>query len=217
MAARARRLPRRGARRPAFVDLFRNADTRSRSWAFSRSAAVPARRAPSTGIDSLRAIPWVFAWTQVRLMLPAWLGTDAALHDAIARNLPLADMRRWPFYRMQMDMLEMVLAKVDCTLARYYASRLTTAEQQGAVADLCRRVSDLTADLLHSTGAPHLLSQDPELAESLLVRNTYLDPLHLLQAELLARWRLGHGEREDVEQALQVTMAGIASGLRNTG
>ncbi len=71
--------------------------------------------------------------------------------------------------------------------------------------------------MLQATGEPHLLANDPELAESLYVRNTYLDPLHLLQAELLARRRQGSADRAAVEQALQVTMAGIASGLRNTG
>jgi phosphoenolpyruvate carboxylase len=201
---------------PAFVDLFREL-TPAQELGILALGSRPARRGTSTGIDSLRAIPWVFAWTQVRLMLPAWLGTDAALHQAIDRCLPIDDMRQWPFYRMQMDMLEMVLAKVDCTLARYYARRLTNADQQRAVENLCRRVATLTRDLLQSTGAPHLLSGDPELAESLLVRNTYLDPLHLLQAELLARWRHETTHREAVEQALQVTMAGIASGLRNTG
>jgi phosphoenolpyruvate carboxylase len=201
---------------PAFVDLFRTL-TPEQELGILALGSRPARRAPSAGIDALRAIPWVFAWTQVRLMLPAWLGTDAALREALDAGLPVEAMRAWPFYHMQMDMLEMVLAKVDPLLAGYYARRLTTKDQQQAVNDLCARVETLTADLLRSTGSTHLLSRDPELAESLLVRNTYLDPLHLLQAELLARRRQGAPDREAVEQALQVTMAGIASGLRNTG
>jgi phosphoenolpyruvate carboxylase len=82
---------------------------------------------------------------------------------------------------------------------------------------LCERVEQLTRALLEITGASVLLSNDPELAESMFVRNTYLDPLHLLQAELLTRWRHGASGQDAVEQALQVTMAGIASGLRNTG
>jgi phosphoenolpyruvate carboxylase len=202
----------------AFVELFRSL-TPEQELGILALGSRPARRGPSTGIDSLRAIPWVFAWTQVRLMLPAWLGTDAALRDAVGGELalPLSEMQQWPFYRMQMDMLEMVLAKVDCTLARYYAQRLVGADQQRMVEALCQRVTQLTDDLLQTTGAPHLLSHDPELAESMLVRNTYLDPLHLLQAELLARWRDEATDRTAVEQALQVTMAGIASGLRNTG
>ncbi len=203
---------------PSFVELFRTL-TPEQELGILALGSRPARRKPSAGIESLRAIPWVFAWTQVRLMLPAWLGTDTALHEALAAGEAdvLEDMMAWPFYRMQSDMLEMVLAKADSTLARYYAERLTDTDQQRTVEELCNRLAGLTADLLRTTGEPHLLADDPELAESLYVRNTYLDPLHLLQAELLARWRHQTSDRDAVEQALQVTMAGIASGLRNTG
>jgi phosphoenolpyruvate carboxylase len=203
---------------PTFVDLFR-ALTPEQELGILALGSRPARRQAVPGIGSLRAIPWVFAWTQVRLMLPAWLGTDAALHAACAsdRSSVLRDMFRWPFFRMQMDMLEMVLAKADPVLVRYYAARMTRSDQQATVAALCDRLEGLGADLLRISGAERLLAGDPELAESLRVRNTYLDPLHLLQAELLRRWRSGDDERAAVEQGLQVTMAGIASGLRNTG
>ncbi|MFW6093795.1 MAG: phosphoenolpyruvate carboxylase [Pseudomonadota bacterium] len=207
---------------PAFVDLFR-ALTPEQELGILALGSRPARRRPTAGIDSLRAIPWVFAWTQVRLMLPAWLGTDTALHDTLhiaddARGAPLLrDMLAWPFFRMQVDMLEMVLAKADQSLVRYYAERLATAEQQVKVTRLCERLEQLSADVLEVTGEPELLTHDPELAESLVVRNTYLDPLHLLQAELMGRWRESETPPRAVEQALQVTMAGIASGLRNTG
>ncbi|MEQ8860379.1 MAG: phosphoenolpyruvate carboxylase [Pseudomonadales bacterium] len=203
---------------PDFVALFR-ALTPEQELGILALGSRPARRKPSAGIESLRAIPWVFAWTQVRLMLPAWLGTDTALHEALDAGEAdvLKDMLDWPFYRMQTDMLEMVLAKADATLARYYAKRLTEAAQQDTVDALCERLAGLTGDLLRTTGSDHLLANDPELEESLYVRNTYLDPLHLLQAELLARWRHQTSDRGAVERALQVTMAGIASGLRNTG
>jgi len=202
----------------SFVALFR-ALTPEQELGILALGSRPARRKPSAGIESLRAIPWVFAWTQVRLMLPAWLGTDTAMREALERDDAklLTDMLDWPFYRMQTDMLEMVLAKADATLARYYARRLTDEAQQRTVDALTARLNGLTDDLLRTTGATHLLANDPELAESLYVRNTYLDPLHLLQAELLARWRHQSEDRDAVEQALQVTMAGIASGLRNTG
>lgn len=201
----------------AFVELFR-ALTPEQELGILALGSRPARRKPSAGIESLRAIPWVFAWTQVRLMLPAWLGTDTALHAALEdRAEVLRDMLQWPFYSMQTNMLEMVLAKADTVLASYYARRLTSPAQQRTVEALCRRLTGLTDDLLVVIGAPRLLTNDPELAESLLVRNTYLDPLHLLQAELLARWRQHGSPQQEVEQALQVTMAGIASGLRNTG
>ncbi|MBX3705723.1 MAG: phosphoenolpyruvate carboxylase, partial [Pseudomonadales bacterium] len=203
---------------PAFVDLFR-ALTPEQELGILALGSRPARRQAVPGIGSLRAIPWVFAWTQVRLMLPAWLGTDSALGEARAagREGRLHDMLDWPFFRMQMDMLEMVVAKADPVLVRYYARRMTDAGQQAAVAALCARLEGLCEDLLAITGADRLLAHDPELAESLQVRNTYLDPLHLLQAELLHRRRRDEGDRAAVERGLQVTMAGIASGLRNTG
>lgn len=178
----------------------------------------PARRKPTAGIESLRAIPWVFAWTQVRLMLPAWLGTNSALREALAEQPEqLKEMLSWPFYQMQTNMLEMVVAKADVELARYYAQRLTNEQQQQTVDAFCKELGSLTEDLLQLTEQDHLLANDPELAESLNVRNTYLDPLHLLQAELLARWRAKSSHLDAVERALKVTMAGIASGLRNTG
>jgi len=202
----------------SFVELFRSL-TPEQELGILALGSRPSRRKPTAGIESLRAIPWVFAWTQVRLMLPAWLGTDTALHEILEHGQTdvLRDMLDWPFYRMQTDMLEMVLAKADTTLARYYAERLTDESQRRTVATLCERLMGLTEDLLQVTGEPRLLANDPELAESLYVRNTYLDPLHLLQAELLARWRDKRMDHEAVEQSLQVTMAGIASGLRNTG
>ncbi len=203
---------------PRFVGLFRSL-TPEQELGILALGSRPSRRKPTAGIESLRAIPWVFAWTQVRLMLPAWLGTDTAMHETLEHDKAdvLTEMLDWPFYRMQTDMLEMVLAKADATLARYYAERLTDESQRATVAALCERLTGLTQDLLRITGAPHLLANDPALAESLNVRNTYLDPLHLLQAELLARWRDKRMDQDAVEQSLQVTMAGIASGLRNTG
>ena len=152
-------------------------------------------------------------------MLPAWLGTQAAFRGGETHSDDeFQEMLRWPFFRMQIEMLEMVLAKADTVLATYYAKRLTDDSQQAAVKVLCQELEQLTNDLLRMTGQTDLLVNDPELVESLHVRNTYLDPLHLLQAELLARSR---GDQENdsaaVERALKVTMAGIASGLRNTG
>jgi phosphoenolpyruvate carboxylase len=200
---------------PQFVPLFR-ALTPERELGILALGSRPARRRDTQDISSLRAIPWVFAWTQVRLMLPAWLGTDVALATVRNHKDPIIDeMARWPFFRMQLDMLEMVLAKADADLARFYAHRLTTPEQQAAVARLGERADALTDALLELHGAKQLLENDPALRASLSVRNTYLDPLHLLQAELLARYR--QAQDDATARALKVTMAGISSGLRNTG
>ncbi len=205
-------------RGPRFVDFFQ-ALTPEAELAVLALGSRPARRGPAADLSSLRAIPWVFAWTQVRLMLPAWLGAERALETLLAEPAAqehFAALRRWPFFAMQMDMLEMVVAKADSTLARYYAGRLTTPAQQAMAEELITRLNKLTDDLLRLTGAPELLARARPARDSMAVRNTYLDPLHLLQAELLAR-RRGGNDSEAVSQALKVTMAGIASGLRNTG
>ena len=204
---------------PEFVAFFR-AVTPEQELGKLALGSRPARRKATADVESLRAIPWVFAWTQIRLMLPAWLGTDAALHAAVQADerALLADMaQQWPFFRMQMDMLEMVMAKTDCDLARWYQRRLLAADRRALGESLCQRAEGLAQDLLTLRGHSRLLEQDPQLRESINVRNTYLDPLHLLQAELLERSRRADEPSAAVERALKVTMAGISSGLRNTG
>ena len=200
---------------PRFLDFFR-AFTAEGELSALALGSRPARRAPARDIESLRAIPWVFAWTQVRLMLPAWLGTERALSCLTQTPGAIDALRSWPFFAMQMDMLESVIAKADPMLVRYYSRRLTTAEQQAMAETLVDRLNGLRERLLTLTGHAELLARSPEIRDSIAVRNTYLDPLHLLQAELLAR-RRGGSRSAAVNQALKVTMAGIASGLRSTG
>ena len=206
---------RRSVLDPQFVDFFQ-ALTPETELATLALGSRPARRVPNRDLGSLRAIPWVFAWTQVRLMLPAWLGTECAVAKLREEPGVFEMLRDWPFFAMQADMLEMVLAKADTTLARYYARRLAAPHQQDMAESLFGRVSALAADLLALTESTELLARAGQVRDSITVRNTYLDPLHLLQAELLARRRAGN-DSEPVSQALKVTMAGIASGLRNTG
>ena len=198
-----------------FVDFFQ-ALTPETELAALALGSRPARRKAVRDLGSLRAIPWVFAWMQVRLMLPAWLGTDRAVAHLAKESAVYRTLRAWPFFAMQADMLEAVVAKADATLARYYAGRLTNADQQQLTEDLVQRLRKLTDDLLELTGDGELLAGDRQEHDSIIVRNTYLDPLHLLQAELLVRRRSGR-DSQAVSQALKVTMAGIASGLRNTG
>ena len=200
---------------PAFVGFFQTLTPETELAALALGSR-PARRDPNRDLTSLRAIPWVFAWTQVRLMLPAWLGTEQAMARLGVDRRAFEMLRGWPFFAMQADMLEMVVAKADATLARYYARRLANAEQQAIAEGLFERLAGLAEDILALTGAAHLLANADQVRDSITVRNTYLDPLHLLQAELLARRRSGN-DSERVNQALKVTMAGIASGLRNTG
>ena len=203
---------------PGFVEFFR-ALTPEAELGILALGSRPARRAAGGDLSTLRAIPWVFAWTQVRLMLPAWLGTEAALREAREEGrigVLREAMQQWPFLRMQLSTLQMVLAKADPQLTRHYARLLVAPEQQPLADALCDRLAQLTADLLELVEQKILLEHEPHMRDALAVRDTYLDPLHLLQAELLARYRAAP-DSAPVRRALQVTMAGIASGLRNTG
>ncbi|UXJ54153.1 phosphoenolpyruvate carboxylase [Pseudomonas citronellolis] len=202
-----------------FVDYFREA-TPEQELGRLPLGSRPAKRRQG-GIESLRAIPWIFAWTQTRLMLPAWLGWETALFNAIDRGEGslLQRMReQWPFFRARIDMLEMVLAKADGEIAQLYDERLVQSELRPLGAHLRDLLSQALRVVLGLTGQQRLLAQATETRESIAVRNIYLDPLHLLQAELLARSRRCEGEAcGGLEQALLVTVAGIAAGLRNTG
>ena len=200
---------------PGFVDFFRVVTPETELAALALGSR-PARRSPARDIESLRAIPWVFAWTQVRLMLPAWLGTECALASVAIEPKEIQALRSWPSFAMQIDMLESVVLKADPVLLRYYSRRLTLPEQYATADTFIDRLGVLHGSLLALTGSAELLSGFPEARDSIAVRNTYLDPLHLLQAELLVRRRSGN-VAPAVDQALKVTMAGIASGLRSTG
>ncbi|MCK7598892.1 phosphoenolpyruvate carboxylase [Microbulbifer sp. CAU 1566] len=179
----------------------------------------PARRKPGGGVETLRAIPWVFAWTQMRLMLPAWLGTGAALETGL-ENAPdtLREMsEQWPFFHTVVDMLEMVLAKSDPRVALWYEERLTSdPELQRLGVELRSRLARTVNALSRLTGRESLLDNNPVMRWSIRVRDPYTDPLHLLQAELMERLR-NREEDPVLESALMVTIAGIAAGMRNTG
>ncbi len=185
----------------------------------------PAKRKVSGGIESLRAIAWVFAWTQIRLMLPAWLGTGAAINQVIANDQKaLLDemLQEWPYFQTLIDMLEMVLSKADGHVALYYEAHLTDDEDLKVLGEQLRqRLKDAVKTLLALKGESKLLSSNEVLDQSMKVRKPYLLPLHLLQAELMKRRRLYMNEKQaentPVDHALMVTIAGIAAGLRNTG
>jgi phosphoenolpyruvate carboxylase len=204
---------------PEFVEYFRQSTPEQELGRLPLGSRPAKRRAG--GIESLRAIPWIFGWTQTRLMLPAWLGWEAALNNALARGQGelLAEMReQWPFFRTRIDMLEMVLAKADADIARFYDERLVQPQLRPLGAHLRDLLSQACQVVLGLTGQPVLLAHSPDTLEFIRLRNTYLDPLHLLQAELLARSRAREAALDSpLEQALLVTVAGIAAGLRNTG
>lgn len=186
----------------------------------------PAKRKGSGGIESLRAIPWIFAWTQVRLMLPAWLGSDLALERAQERGEgdALREMiDAWPFFASNMNMLEMVLAKADVSIVEEYESLLVEAELRPLGEMLRARQKALVERLLALRKQSELLEQVPLTQQAISVRNPYIIPLHQLQSELLARVRACEQQQvcsvnqDLLDRALMVTMAGIAAGLRNTG
>ena len=179
----------------------------------------PAKRKASGGVESLRAIPWVFAWMQVRLNLPAWLGAPQALQFAVEHSPEtLQEMiHEWPFFTAYLDLLEMVVGKADCSIAAYYEQQLVEP-QYHPLGELLR--SDLKrceALLNELKGQKEVLASDPLLLQSIQVRAPYTDPLNYLQAELLKRERKAGQIDPKLEQALKVTMAGISAGMRNTG
>ncbi len=201
---------------PEFVAYFRQA-TPEQELAKLPLGSRPAKRKADGGVESLRAIPWIFAWTQIRLMLPAWLGS-AAISTALnseRRDLLLQMRRDWPFFKSYTDMLEMVLAKAEPEIAAYYEKRLVDPELHPLGVSLRERLCDARELMLSLTGNKQLLESNPVMRQSIEVRNPYVDPLHYLQAELLFRDR--NFPNRTVEQALMATMTGIAAGMRNTG
>jgi len=203
---------------PRFVRYFRQA-TPEPELGIMRIGSRPARRASANaGIESLRAIPWVFAWTQTRLLLPAWLGVEAALDAALSGDdaLVVREMHRdWPFFRATMDLVEMVLAKADGEVAAVYDALLVDEPLRDLGATLRGHLALAIERVRELRGADRLLVEEPVLATSIARRNPYVDPLNFLQAELLRRAR----EREDprVVEALRITINGVAAGMRNTG
>jgi phosphoenolpyruvate carboxylase len=204
---------------PRFVEYFRTV-TPEPELSLLNIGSRPSRRPGGrAGVESLRAIPWQFAWTQNRLLLASWLGVDVAIGDALARGEAdaLRTMyREWPFFRSALDLIEMVLAKADARIAAQYDRELVPGDLQVLADDLRARLQRAVDSVLGVTGHRELVGDNPVLRRSINVRNPYVDPINLVQVELLRRSRSGKAD-ETLERALLVTMNGIAAGLRNTG
>jgi len=204
--------------RLTFLEYFRAA-TPERELAYLNVGSRPARRAGSGGVDALRAIPWVMAWTQMRLMLPAWLGVGTALTGVIETGR-LQELRRmyreWPFFRSTIDLIEMVLAKSLPDIAARYDERLVPPRLRPLGAELRQKLEQTIGAILTVTEHAELIEGNPVLRRSIDVRNPYVDPINIVQAEILHRLR-AEGERPDLLEALSVCVNGIAAGMRNTG
>jgi len=171
-------------------------------------------------IEDMSAIQWVFAWTQKRLMLHGWLGTSKALerYSTPERLSTLQEMLTdWPFFRTQIDMLERVLAMTDIEISNDYDSVLVNPELHHWADQFTSELDNLTNLINLIKQQDRLLSSAPEITTSLAIRNTYTDPLHFLQMELMSRRRSdGRNTSVAINKALLVTIAGIAAGMRST-
>lgn len=178
----------------------------------------PASRKGTVRIDDLRAIPWVFAWTQTRHVLPGWFGVGSALEAEADRDLLRRMAREWPYLRAVLDMAQMVLLKTDMAIAHHYAELVADPVTRRRVFGVIRDEHDRSIrQTLEVVGAPELLDSNPELRESIARRDPYIDPMSYIQVVLLERKRRSRGEDPALLRAVLLTVVGIAHGLRNTG
>ena len=199
-----------------FVKYFRQA-TPEPELASLPLGSRPARRRKDGGIETLRAIPWIFAWSQNRLVLPAWLGAGSALAEAQKTDSgTLRTMREsWPFFASRLSMLDMVYAKSDVLINSLYDATLVEEALLPLGQQLRQQLESDINTLLDLLEERTLLAEDPWGLESISLRNVYTAPLNLVQIELLRRVR--ESEDELVKKALMVSIAGVAAGMRNTG
>ena len=182
----------------------------------------PSKRKKSQDIKDLRAIPWVFAWTQIRLVLPAWLGTTEALQLASRgkNKLILKDMLyRWPFFYEMMDMLDMILTKTNQRVIEYYEECLADNDLKKIGRNLRKNLSSLI-DLNKKLIPSHILNQRKEFRKSILIRDTYAEILNLLQANIMLRLskkNIDRKQKEILMEAMIVTISGISAAMKNTG
>lgn len=202
---------------PGFVNYFRTATPVS-EIATLKIGSRPASRTGTDRIEDLRAIPWVFSWSQSRVMLPGWFGFGSAVKDAGVSAAELAEMAEaWPFFATTVANMEMVMAKADLAIARRYASLVPDRDLAEAVFDRIRAEWDRTLEaVLAATRQTALLQRQPELAAVLRLRLPYIDPLNHLQIELIRRYRSGDDSPE-VRDGIHLTINGVAAGLRNSG
>ena len=203
---------------PSFVNYFRHAtpiDVIERMQIGSR----PASRNQGTAIEDLRAIPWVFAWTQSRHIIPGWYGFGTGLQTAIEEHgeeIVRTMVSNWNFFKTLFYDVEMVLAKTDMAIANHY-TQLAEAETHHFFAAIQQEYELTKKIVLNLRGIDALLDEDPTLQRAIRLRNPYVDPMSLLQVDLLKRWRASNREDDEIFTALLASINGIAHGLQNTG
>ncbi|MEQ8734451.1 MAG: phosphoenolpyruvate carboxylase [Rhodospirillaceae bacterium] len=183
----------------------------------------PASRKSSRRIEDLRAIPWVFSWSQCRLMLPGWFGLGTGIRKWLQAN-PKGGMkllrrmyRSWPFFKTMISNADMVMAKADVGIASRYARLVADRELSARIFErISLEFEESRAVILDITQQSELLESNPLLLRSLRNRFPYIDPLHHIQVELLRRHRAGDTDSQ-VAQGIHLTINGIAAGLRNSG
>ncbi|XP_076898086.1 phosphoenolpyruvate carboxylase 4-like isoform X2 [Bidens hawaiensis] len=203
---------------PEFITYFQEA-TPQAELGHLNIGSRPTRRKSSVGIGDLRAIPWIFAWTQTRLILPAWLGVGAGLKGVCEKgqvNELKAAYKEWPFFQSTIDLIEMVVGKTDNSIAKHYDQALVHESRRGLGDDLRKELSSTEKYVLVVTGHDKLSENNKSLRKLIESRLPYLNPLNMLQIEILKRLR-SDTENHKLRDALLITINGIAAGMRNTG
>lgn len=210
---------------PDFVEFFRTT-TPIAEIEQHPIGSRPARRTGSDSLSDLRAIPWVFSWTQCRCLIPAWYGlgsaVDGMLQDADSRQLLQAMYRDWPFFRATMDNAELAMAKADLDIADHYASLALSTETMNRINKMVTSEFEKTrSGLLMISGNDELLDGTPWLRESIRVRNRYIDLLNLIQVELLRRVRDCPPDKDaelaELRNLTRLSINGVAAGMRTSG
>ena len=210
---------------PGFAEYFFTA-TPIREIAELNIGSRPASRKATQAIEDLRAIPWGFSWGQCRLTLPGWLGFGSAVQAFLEQpgttregqlQLLQTMYRQWPFFSTLLSNMDMVLAKSDLALASCYSELVADTALRTRIFDAISTEWQRTVDMLALvTGESDRLASNPALARSIRHRFPYIDPLHLLQVELVRRWRAGQND-DRLKNGIHISINGIAAGLRNTG